>query len=112
MLNLQVNGSYVIKNGGSDSLQYVKCNRIPQTTRVFSIILYDLMENLDKKQKFCQEHDVDIALSLWCLGLVWIWTGRVGELQLIYNLSLEKKLVWWYVVAYDHVGLHLHILPR
>lgn len=91
MLNLQVNGSYVIKNGGSDSLQYVKCNRITQTTRVFSIILYVLMENLDKKQKFCQKHGVDIALSLWCLDLVWIRTGRVGELWPIYNLSFEKN---------------------
>lgn len=91
MFNLQVNGSYAIKNGGSDSLQYVKRNRNTQTMRVFSIILYVLMEKLDKKQKFCQEHGVDIALSLWCLDLVWIWTGRVGDLQLIYNLSLEKN---------------------
>lgn len=27
----------------------------------------------------------------------------------MYDLSLEEKLVWWYVVASDHVGLYLHI---
>lgn len=64
MHNLQVNGSYAIKNGGSDSLQYVKHNTITQTVRVFSIIFYVLMENLDKKR------GVDIALSHWCSDLV------------------------------------------
>lgn len=70
MHNLQVNGSYAIKNGGSDSLQYVKHKTITQTIRVFSIIFDVLMQNLDKKQKFFQQHGMDIALSCWCSDLV------------------------------------------
>jgi len=44
-----MNGSYVLKNSGPDSLQHVKHNIITQKVRVFSTIFYVLMENLDKK---------------------------------------------------------------
>lgn len=108
MHNLQVNSSYAIKNGGSNSLRYVKHNTITWTVGVFSLIFCILMKNLDKKQKFHRQNRVDCPfLMVLRLSLNMSWQEMRAATNIV--SLLKRELFQWYAVAYDHVGLYLHI---
>lgn len=55
----------------AETLYNTSNTTITQTVRALSI-MFKFSWKADKKQKFFQQHGVDIALSDWCSVLVWI----------------------------------------